>query len=173
VDRRKFLHATTAAAVAGTAAGCTAAHNSFRSLSLAEGETLQALCGWIIPEDTAPGARQAGVVHYIDRQLARQFREHRETYRSGLAAADRLAGGNYSGAPPERQLAILRQMEQAANTRRFVDLVVTHAMQGFYGDPRHGGNRDFASWRMLGIPPVPFRGRNPYDFTKGGRRGEG
>ena len=172
MDRRKFLHATTAAAVAGAAAGCTAVNTSFRSLSLEEAGALQALCGWIIPEDTAPGARQAGVVHYIDRQLARKLREHRETYRSGLAAAARLAGGDYSAAPPERQLAILRQMETAAETRRFVDLLVTHTMQGFYGDPRHGGNRDFASWRMLGIPPVPFRGRNPYDFGKGGRRAE-
>ena len=173
MDRRKFLHATTAAAVAGAAAGCAAANRSFRSLSFEEAGTLQALSGWIIPEDATPGARQAGVVNYIDRQLARKFREHREIYRSGLAAADRLAGGDYAVVPPERQLAILRQMEKAPDTRRFVDLVVTHCMQGFYGDPRHGGNRDFASWRMLGIPPVPFRGRNPYDFAKGGRRGEG
>jgi gluconate 2-dehydrogenase gamma chain len=173
VDRRKFLHATTAAAVAGAAAGCTAVNTSFRSLSLEEAGALQALCGWIIPEDTAPGARQAGVVRYIDRQLAGKFREHREIYRAGLAAAIRLAGGDYSAAPPERQLAILRQMEKAPDTRRFVDLLVTHSMQGFYGNPRHGGNRDFASWRMLGIPPVPVRGRNPYDFSKGGPRAEG
>jgi len=24
-------------------------------------------------------------------------------------------------------------------------------MQGFYGNPRHGGNRDYASYRMLGL----------------------
>jgi len=172
VDRRKFLHATTAAAVAGAAAGCTVVNNPFRSLSLEEAATLQALCGWIIPEDTAPGARQAGVVNYIDRQLARKFREHRETYSNGLAVAVRLAGGDYAAAPPERQLAILRRMEQAPETRRFLDLVVTHSMQGFYGNPRHGGNRDFVSWRMLEIPLVPFRGRNPYDFANGGRRAE-
>ena len=31
--------------------------------------------------------------------------------------------------------------------------------QGFYGDPRHGGNRDAASWKMLALPFPPVRGR--------------
>ena len=61
-------------------------------------------------------------------------------------------------------------MEKAPESRAFFDLAVTHAMQGFYGSPRHGGNRDFASWRMLGVPVSPVRGRDRYDFTKG-RRG--
>jgi gluconate 2-dehydrogenase gamma chain len=38
--------------------------------------------------------------------------------------------------------------------------VVSHTMQGFYGDPRHGGNRNWASWRMLGVPITPVRGRS-------------
>ena len=32
-------------------------------------------------------------------------------------------------------------------------------MMGFYGDPRHGGNKDRVSWRMLGVPDPPIRGR--------------
>jgi gluconate 2-dehydrogenase gamma chain len=40
-------------------------------------------------------------------------------------------------------------------------------MQGFYGDPRHGGNREYASWRMLGVPVAPIRGRQLYDLTTG------
>jgi gluconate 2-dehydrogenase gamma chain len=32
-------------------------------------------------------------------------------------------------------------------------------MQGFYGDPRHGGNREGVSWKMLGLPYPPIRGR--------------
>jgi gluconate 2-dehydrogenase gamma chain len=38
-------------------------------------------------------------------------------------------------------------------------------MQGFYGDPRHGGNRDRVSWKMLGVPYPPVRGRLRYDLT--------
>jgi hypothetical protein len=32
-------------------------------------------------------------------------------------------------------------------------------MMGFYGDPRHGGNKDRVSWKMLGVADPPIRGR--------------
>lgn len=47
--------------------------------------------------------------------------------------------------------------------RRFFDMILAHTRQGFYGDPRHGGNREMASWRMLGLPTPPIRGRMHYD----------
>ena len=61
--------------------------------------------------------------------------------------------------PPETQLAVLRRMEQNAGTKPFFDLLVAHTMQGFYGDPRHGGNRERVSWKMLGVASPPVRGR--------------
>jgi hypothetical protein len=48
----------------------------------------------------------------------------------------------------------------------FFELVLNHTMQSFYGSPRHGGNRDAVSWRMLGVPDPPVRGRSR-DFFKG------
>jgi gluconate 2-dehydrogenase gamma chain len=165
--RRNFLEAAAAAAVAGGAAGCGAKSN-WRSFADGQGRTLEALLDHIIPADDMPGARAAGVIHYIDRQLRAHFREHRQTYVAGLAAADRLAGGNFAGAPAERQAEVVQQLERDQATRPFFDLLVSHAMQGFYGNPRHGGNGGFASWRMLGIPPVPVRGRDQYEFPKGG-----
>ena len=170
--RRHFLGAAAAGAITGAAAGCGGG-SRWRSLSDEEGRTLEALVECIIPAGDGPGAREAGVIHYIDRQLTGWFRRYRQTYHDGLAAADRLAGGAYADAPPERQQEVLRQLQGDAVTRPFFDLLVAHAMQGFYGNPRHGGNRDFASWRMLGIPPVPVRGRDPYDFTKGAGDGKG
>jgi len=124
----------------------------------------------VIPGDQDPGAAQAGVVHYIDRQLTGKFREHRKIYRASLAAVDHLAGGNFAEAPVERQNAILHQMERDPAIRPFFDLVIAHSMQGFYGNPRHGGNRDFASWRMLHIPAAPVRGRDHYEFVPGAGR---
>ena len=63
------------------------------------------------------------------------------------------------------QTEVLREVEKKA--KPFFDLVVAHTMQGFYGDPRHGGNRDAASWKMLGLPFPPVRGRAHYDKTTG------
>ena len=52
---------------------------------------------------------------------------------------------------------MLREVEQKA--KAFFDLVLAHTMQGFYGDPRHGGNREAVSWKMLALPFPPVRGR--------------
>lgn len=153
--RRKFLGAAAVAAASGAAVGCGAKTGQFRFFTEAEARTLDAMLAHIIPADDTPGAREAGVIHYIDRQLTRRFRESQKIYREGLAAL-----GDFVGLSAERQLETLRAMERDRGHRPFFDLVVTHAMQGFYGNPRHGGNRDFASWRMLGIPPLPVRGRN-------------
>ena len=53
-----------------------------------------------------------------------------------------------------------------SENKPFFDLVRNHTMQGYYGSPRHGGNRDAVSWRMLGLDEPPLRGRAQYDFTK-------
>jgi gluconate 2-dehydrogenase gamma chain len=156
-SRRTFLE-TAAVAVSGVAAGCGGAYTSFRFFTESEARTLDAMLACIIPTDDAPGAREAGVIHYIDRQLTGKFRDSRKSYRDGLAA---MRG--FADATPDRQEQYLRDMELDRKRRPFLDLVVTHAMQGYYGNPRHGGNRDFASWRMLGIPPIPVRGRERYE----------
>jgi gluconate 2-dehydrogenase gamma chain len=40
--------------------------------------------------------------------------------------------------------------------------VRNHTLEGYYGSPRHGGNRDAVSWRMLGLdePPICAAARN-------------
>src|SRR3954465_9260672 len=117
--RRKFLGTAAVAAISGTTAGCGGAGGSFRFFSEREARTMEALLDWIIPADDSPGAREADVIRYIDGKLMREFREHRKTYRDGLAAVDRL-GGSFTDVPRD------------AATRAFFELVVTHAMQGFY-----------------------------------------
>jgi gluconate 2-dehydrogenase gamma chain len=148
--RRTFL-GSAAVAVSGVAAGCGGAKSSLRFFTEREARVLDAILDLVIPSDDAPGAREAGVIQYIDRQLTRKFRDQQKTYRDALAALPDS---------PDEQMLLKTQ-------KPFFDLVVTHAMQGFYGNPRHGGNREFASWRMLGIPPVPVRGRD------GGRNAKG
>jgi gluconate 2-dehydrogenase gamma chain len=151
--RRHFL-GTAAVAASGAAVGC-GAKGAYRFFTEAEARTLEAMLAHIIPSDDAPGAREAGVIHYIDRQLTKRFRDQQKLYRDGLAAL-----GNFADLAADAQLDALRLVEKDKDRKPFFDAVVTHAMQGFYGNPRHGGNRNFVSWSMLGIPPVPIRGRN-------------
>jgi gluconate 2-dehydrogenase gamma chain len=168
LDRRRFVH-TSVVAAAGCAAGCRSSSGSWRFFTAAEAETVNAICERIIPADQDPGAGWAGVVRYIDRQLSGKFRRHGDTYRRGIAAVDRLAGGRFTQLDAAKQADVLTTMEHDADLRPFFELVLAHTIQGFYGSPRHGGNRDWVSWRMLGIPTSPVRGREHYDFSEGGR----
>jgi gluconate 2-dehydrogenase gamma chain len=164
LDRRRFLGS--ALAVSATA-GCS----KKAAPLLFEGEmrTLAAICDQMIPPDQDPGGAWAGVPNYISRQLRGPFKEHFEAYRAGIAEADRRAGGNFAALSREQQLDVLNAMDRDKTTRNFISLVAAHSVQGYYGNPRHGGNRDYCSWRMLGVPASPVRGRDQYDVTKGGR----
>ena len=171
LTRRQF---TLAGGLTGAAAiiGCHGAKTgNWEFLSDPHASTLASLCDQIIPADEFPSASQAGVVTYIDRQLARHYRKHRAAYREGLQAIDSITrqrfGIAFADATPAKQLQIVIDLEQ--QHREFFDLVRDHTMQGYYGSPRHGGNRDAVSWRMLGLDEPPLRGRAQYDLRKGGR----
>jgi len=172
LSRRKFVQAAFAAAAAGSGLSCGGARSPWRFLTVDEARTLAAICDQIIPPDQDPGAAWAGVVNYIDRQLCGPFKRLRKTYRQGISAVDEtsrsLYGASFTDLTSARQVELLTKMEEGrvfynlekqASLQEFFGLLVDHTMQGFYGDPRHGGNRDAVSWKMLGIPYPPIRGR--------------
>ena len=170
--RRTFLCVGLSAAAAGTAISCARFHaaGAWRFFTSAEAETVEAICDRLIPVDQDPGAREAGVVNYIDIQLTRPFKKHQEAYRKGIAAVDAASrakfGKRFAGLSSEQQVETLNTVEESSAA--FFDLILTHARQGFYGDPRHGGNRNMVSWKMLGLPFPPVRGRQQYDEPKVG-----
>ena len=49
----------------------------------------------------------------------------------------------------------------------FFRLVRDHSMQGFYGSPRHGGNRGYASYKMLGLEYPVVTGSEPLSESEG------
>ena len=162
--RRKFLGMVAAAASAATVS-CGGSRRPWRFLSTDEALTLSAISERIIPADQDAGAAAAGVVAYIDRQLNGPYRRFRKTYREGLLAIDSASAARFSRRftelTAEQADQLLKELEAAKSS--FFQLVVAHTMQGYYGDPRHGGNTDAVSWRMLGVPTVPIRGRWKYE----------
>lgn len=173
LSRRKFLQASVAmAAAAGAGVGCQKSATPWRFLNVDEARTLAAVCDQIIPADQDPGAAWAGVVNYIDRQLCGPLESLGSSYRVGLAAVDQTSRILYFKLFPDatasQQVELLTRMDlgqapseawKQISAVEFLNLVVDHTMQGFYGDPRHGGNREAVSWKMLGIPYPPIRGR--------------
>lgn len=122
---------------------------------------VEAITDQIIPRDQDPGAVDAGVVDFIDRQLVGHYAEFQKTYREGIAKTDEaslaMANARFMDLPFDQQTKVLKAVEK--KEKEFFSLIVAHTMQGFYGDGRHGGNRDHVSWAMLGIPNPPIRGR--------------
>ena len=41
-------------------------------------------------------------------------------------------------------------------TRGFFDLVLQNTMEGFFADPLYGGNKNMASWKMIGFPGARY-----------------
>jgi gluconate 2-dehydrogenase gamma chain len=159
------------ATTAGVLVSCSGTGGGpyWRFFTAAEARTVNAICEQIIPADKDAGAAQAGVVNFIDLQLTRPYKKHQSAYRKGVAGVDAASrkrfGKPFAELAFERQTELLAEVEN--NDNEFFDLIRTHTMQGFYGDPRHGGNRGDVSWKMLGLPAPPVRGRVPYEEKAG------
>ncbi|HVT72199.1 MAG TPA: gluconate 2-dehydrogenase subunit 3 family protein [Lacunisphaera sp.] len=138
----------------------------------AEAALLADICEQLIPGDDMPGATDAGVVRYIDVQLAGVYRRHQSTYRRGLAAFAQSCrqrhGADFTELAAAQKVEFLRALDTGRvppepwgkpSPQVFFNLVLAHTMQGFYGSPRHGGNRGYASYRMLGLDYPPVTGR--------------
>lgn len=169
-----------AAAGAGVSAGLTHWFRStpppYRFFTAAEAALLIPICEQIIPRDDAPGATDAGVIHFIDRQLCGPLARHQSAYRTGLESFRNTCLQVYKK-PFEQlsfdmQTAALRLIESGKtpkglwgdlSSKDFFNLVLSHTMQGFYGSPRHGGNRDYASFRMMGLAYPNIIGQNRYN----------
>ena len=170
MQRRTFLKAGATVAATGSLIGCAPGRSggAWRFFTPSEARTVDSVCEQLIPADRDPGAKSAGVVTYIDIQLTKAFRKHRQAYRKGLADMDiasrAMFGSAFADLPPQQQTQILHDVEQ--HSRSFFDLLLAHTRQGFYGDPRHGGNRNRASWKMVGLAFPPVRGRQHYESER-------
>ncbi|HEX5500613.1 MAG TPA: gluconate 2-dehydrogenase subunit 3 family protein [Thermomicrobiales bacterium] len=137
-------------------------------LSFREADALDALTARIIPGDDAdPGAREAGVVTYIDRALAGPYAEWRLAYREGLRLVDAFAEATYG--KRLGQLAEDNQDEALAALQedrvpgfaegdgaRFFDMIWAHTIEGMFSDPAYGGNRNAVGWRLIGFPGAQY-----------------
>lgn len=141
-----------------------------------EAALLIEICEQLIPADDAPGATETGAIDFIDRQLGRRHRKHQSAYRHGLAAfrdtCTQLHRRAFAELTPAQKIDVLQAVEagrvapalwREPSAPAFFNLVLTHTMQSFYGSPRHGGNRGYASYRMLGVdyPAIAGQNRHP------------
>ncbi len=154
-----------------------------RFFTAAEAGVIQAAAERILPGDASgPGATDAGVVIYIDRQLAGPYGrdkyrytkapfvdsmpEHgyqgkdapRDIYRAGIRAL-----GDFAGLSPAEQDQRLRAIETAI----FFRLLRQHTIEGMFSDPLHGGNANMVGWQLIEYPGPLMSYRDEIDKSPG------
>ena len=131
----------------------------FESLDVASAAEIEAIAAQVIPSTEAPGAREAGIIYFIDRALATFARDRRDAYRAGMAELQQKRrelfpqSDTIRSLTDEQQIALIRSAEQT----EFFELLRTHTVLGFLGNPSYGGNRERIGWRQIG-----FEGRMAY-----------
>jgi gluconate 2-dehydrogenase gamma chain len=155
-----------------------------RFFTESEAAIVAAAASRIFPSDDAgPGAHEAGVVIFIDRQLAgpwgRDARRYthepfddglapefgyqgkaapRDVYRAGLKD---LTG--FDALTPVQQDEKLKQIENSV----FFQLLRRNTIEGMFCDPLHGGNVDMVGWQLIGFPGPRMSNVNDIDKHNG------
>jgi len=183
ISRRGFI--SLAAAGAGGMVflvGCSNPErfSLYRYFTEKEAALVDALADQIIPPGKWSGGKEAGVTHYIDKQLAGKLSRFQKDYRKGLDAIQKtsmhLHSKLFTSLSTNEQMRFLKEMESAKFSAQpalqkvwdkgfdtsFFRLVRDHSMQGFYGSPRHGGNINHVSYRMIGLDYPLIIGQNRY-----------
>src|SRR5829696_6968665 len=156
------------------------------ALSARDALTAAAVFERMFPADeSGPGAREIGVVTYVDQALAGADREHLPLYRNGLGLLDSASqtkfAVRFASATADQQDELLADLDRGAipgwrvpEQSGFFALLRSHLQEGLFSDPGYGGNRDKLGWRFLGHPGVWLENSaeenlSPDPVTKGGR----
>lgn len=124
----------------------------FEALTAAQAADLEAVAARIIPSDDTPGAREAGVIHFIDRALATFNAGQKPVFDEGLADLNRRTRQKWRDIPSFAALDVARQDELLRSVEQtpFFQGVRFAVLSGMFADPSYGGNRDYAGWTLLG-----------------------
>jgi len=163
-----------AAAAHHASAAATSGSKNFQFLSAAEAADVEAIAAQIIPSDATPGAREAGVVYFIDRALGSFFAQLAEPFRTGLHEFQsscqqwRTSSTAFAALQGTDQIEFLRTVEHVP----FFETVRLMTVIGMFAMPAYGGNRDGIGWKLLGFedrhvfePPFGYYDRDYPGFA--------
>jgi gluconate 2-dehydrogenase gamma chain len=160
VTRRSVIAGATlipVAAITSTAQNAPAAKNA---LSPDQRQTLEAMLDRLCPKDElGPGAVECGAADYIDIQLAGYLAAEKDSFTQGLAALDAYAhsshGEAFAALDPATRDEVLTAAESGQASpalRAFFNRAHRLMLEGMFGDPYYGGNKNFAGWDLIKYP---------------------
>jgi gluconate 2-dehydrogenase gamma chain len=138
-------------------------------LTAEEAAELDAITAQIFPTDDTPGAREIGVVQFIDKSF--------ESFNAGLVEPVRGALESVSAKtaelyPEEQRMSALDQDGQMAvmkaiESEPYFGLIRFLTVVGMFSHPSYGGNRDRMGWKLIGfddrhawLPPFGYYDAN-------------
>jgi gluconate 2-dehydrogenase subunit 3-like protein len=127
-------------------------------LSPTEAGDVEAVATHIIPTDDTPGAREAGVVYFIDRALATFLSQLAGDYRAQLGDFQAVFRERHPGAASFSSLTFEQQLEylKAVDQTPFFDTTRLLTLIGMFSLPAYGGNRDGLGWKLIGFDDRHF-----------------
>src|SRR5690606_18656691 len=144
--------------------------------SEAEAKTIVAFAEQIIPRDNDAGATDANVINFIDKQLTGPYFRFQEMYKKGISAIENSSSNIFQKAFSDLEFNVqtefMIKMEKGelpednwkeVNQVEIFRLFLDHTMQGFYGSPRHGGNKNYVSYKMMKLDYPHVIGQNRYE----------
>lgn len=129
-----------------------------------DAETVAAIAERIMPDAPGkPGAREAGVLNYIDLALAGAYSELQDFYRRGLASLDaycrKALSAPFARLDAAKQDEVLIALEEGKaegftwpTSQEFFNTLRVQTVEGMFADPLYGGNKNFSGWRLVGFP---------------------
>ena len=158
------------AAAHAHAASQSAASAKFEFFTPEQAIEVETLSARIIPTTDTPGAREAGVVFFIDRALVTFAKDNQKMYAEGLLAVQarvkELFPGTekFSAATPEQQDHVLESLDEQSSRdgrrpfrpvgggQSFFETVRVDTVMGFLIDPDADkkGNRGGVGWKVIG-----------------------
>jgi len=161
--RRQFVFALGALAWRPPAAVRSAGPVQTEPWTATERAVLDALCEQIFPKDEYAGARELGVVAFLETTLLKAHPEWLASYRAGLQSAEKSSLELYQQGvaqiSAEQQTRLVSMMEAdklpaalwtGPSASVFFAMMRDHTLQGVYSHPRYGGNRGKQAWKMIG-----------------------
>jgi gluconate 2-dehydrogenase gamma chain len=90
-----------------------------------------------------------------------------QQYRKALAALDnacrtKFANRGLADLSDDQKDEVIRGLEDGslrldgADSKKFFELILKDTQNGFLADPIYGGNKDMASWKMIGFPGAHY-----------------
>ena len=144
----------------------------FVNLTAAEAADIEAFTSQIIPSDGTPGAREAGVVYFIERAIGSFAKDQKEPLKQAIAAANTAASKKWPGVTQfskltdAQQQELIAAMEKDKDLRKPFNALRGATIIGTFCVPARGGNRNKVGWKILGfddsysfVPPFGYYDR--------------